>query len=186
MTSDTRIKIAVASRNPVKIEAAQRGFEKMFAGAVLEIISQEVPSGVSIQPRGTDEIMRGALNRANNVREVVPDTDFWVGIEGGVDDYEDEMSVYAWIVVLSERQCGKGRTGTFFLPEAVAELIRGGMEMGDADDIVFGRSNSKQANGAIGLLTGDVIDRTGYYEPAVIMALIPFKNPGLYPPALEK
>jgi inosine/xanthosine triphosphatase len=158
----------------------------MFPGIKVEIISQEVPSGVSIQPRGTEEIMRGALNRANNVREAKHDANYWVGIEVGVDDYMDEMSVYAWIVVLSEHQCGKGRTGTFFLPEAVAELIRDGMEMGDADDIVFGRTNSKQANGAIGLLTNDVVDRTGYYEEAVIMALIPFKNPELYPPNIEQ
>jgi len=29
------------------------------------------------------------------------------------------------------------------------------------------------------MLTGDVIDRKGYYIQAVILALIPFKNPGL-------
>ena len=75
---------------------------------------------------------------------------------------------------------GKGRTGAFFLPESVANLVRHGKELGEADDIVFGRSNSKQANGAIGILTGDVVDRTQLYEQAVILALIPFKNPQLY------
>jgi non-canonical (house-cleaning) NTP pyrophosphatase len=54
------------------------------------------------------------------------------------------------------------------------------MELGAADDLYFGRSNSKQANGAIGLLTGDVLDRVRYYEQAVIMAFIPFKNQKLY------
>ncbi len=182
MESASHIQIAVASLNPVKIESARRGFEKMFPGAALDVLSLEVPSGVSRQPRGTDEIMQGALNRARNARTAVPEAAYWIGIEGGVEDVGDDMAVFAWIVVLSDRQCGKGRTGTFFLPEAVAELVRDGMEMGDADDVVFGRTNSKQANGAIGLLTDDVIDRTGYYEPAVIMALIPFKNPDLYPP----
>jgi non-canonical (house-cleaning) NTP pyrophosphatase len=38
----------------------------------------------------------------------------------------------------------------------------------------------KQANGAIGILTGDVIDRTELYQHAVILALVPFKNDGLY------
>ena len=59
--------------------------------------------------------------------------------------------------------------------------MRQGLELGQADDIVFGRSNSKQANGAVGILTDDVIDRAQLYEPAVIFALIPFKNPDLYP-----
>jgi non-canonical (house-cleaning) NTP pyrophosphatase len=58
--------------------------------------------------------------------------------------------------------------------------VRQGMELGDADDAVFGRSNSKQANGAVGILTGNVIDRAELYEQAVVLALIPFKNPELY------
>jgi non-canonical (house-cleaning) NTP pyrophosphatase len=42
--------------------------------------------------------------------------------------------------------------------------------------MVFGRSNSKQQNGSVGILTHDVIDRTAYYVHAVILALIPFVN----------
>ena len=80
-------------------------------------------------------------------------------------------------------QTGVGTAGAdeFFLPEKVAELVRQGVELGEADDRVFSRNNSKQGNGAIGLLTDDAIDREGLYVPAVIFALIPFKNPELYP-----
>jgi non-canonical (house-cleaning) NTP pyrophosphatase len=53
------------------------------------------------------------------------------------------------------------------------------MELGEADDLVFGQINSKQQNGAIGILTNDLIDRESLYRPAVIMALIPFLNPTL-------
>jgi non-canonical (house-cleaning) NTP pyrophosphatase len=80
------------------------------------------------------------------------------------------------------RRSGSGRTASFLLPEAVASLVRQGKELGEADDLVFERSNSKQENGAVGILTGDVIDRAALYEPAVVLALIPFKNPDLYPP----
>jgi non-canonical (house-cleaning) NTP pyrophosphatase len=90
------------------------------------------------------------------------------------------MEAFAWVVVLAGQKVGRGRTGTFFLPPRVAELVRAGKELGEADDIVFGRSNSKQENGAVGLLTGDVIDRAGFYEHAVILALIPFKTPELF------
>jgi len=85
-----------------------------------------------------------------------------------------------WVVVRSGDRVGKARTGTFFLPAPVADLVRQGKELGEADDIIFGRSNSKQENGAIGLLTGNVIDRTQLYEHAVVLALVPFKNVGLY------
>jgi non-canonical (house-cleaning) NTP pyrophosphatase len=84
------------------------------------------------------------------------------------------------VVVLSGDKIGKARTGAFFLPPAVARLVNEGIELGEADDMVFGRTNSKQKNGAVGLLTGDVIDRRLYYEQAVVLALIPFKNPDLY------
>ena len=74
----------------------------------------------------------------------------------------------------------KARTGTFFLPNELVKLIKDGKELGEADDIVFKRSNSKQENGAVGILTGDVIDRTKYYTEAVVLSLIPFKNIDLY------
>jgi non-canonical (house-cleaning) NTP pyrophosphatase len=83
-------------------------------------------------------------------------------------------------VVDKNGNLGKGKTGTFILPEKVAELIRQGEELGIADDKVFGATNSKQKNGAIGILTGDVLTRAGFYSDALIMALIPFKNPDLY------
>jgi non-canonical (house-cleaning) NTP pyrophosphatase len=84
------------------------------------------------------------------------------------------------VAILSGDQLGKGCTGRFALPPRVAELVHQGKELGVADDIVFGRTNSKQENGAVGLLTENIIDRAAYYEQAVILALIPFKNPLLY------
>ena len=68
----------------------------------------------------------------------------------------------------------------FNLPKKISELIDSGMELGDADDIVFNRKNSKQNNGAVGILTGNLIDREKYYTHAIIMALIPFNNMDLY------
>lgn len=173
--------IIVASINPVKIQAALLGFQHMFPKIPLDIRGISVSSGVSRQPMSDNETYRGALTRARQAAYIEPQSDFWVGIEGGIEPIEDEISSFAWVVVCSQNQMGKGRTSTFFLPEKVAQLINQGYELGDADDIVFGRQNSKQENGAVGLLTGDVIDRVALYEQAVIMALIPFKNTELYP-----
>lgn len=173
--------VVVASKNPVKVRAVQMGFERMFPGQNFEYQMTSVESGVSNQPFSDEETLLGAYNRANAARVKTPGADYWVGIEGGVENHQVELAAFAWIVVLSKDQSGKGRTGAFFLPPAVTNLIRQGLELGEADDIVFGRSNSKQENGAIGLLTGDIIDRAKLYEQAVIFALVPFKNPELYP-----
>jgi inosine/xanthosine triphosphatase len=173
--------IIVASQNPVKIEAALCGFQRMFPNQEFAVQTVSVPSGVSSQPRSNAETLQGAVNRAVEAAHQLPEADFWVGIEGGVEETEKgEMTAFAWVAVCDLRQMGRGRTGTFYLPPAVAELLHQGKELGEADDIVFGRINSKQENGAVGLLTGDVIDRAQLYEHAVILALIPFKNKELY------
>ncbi|MGK0308683.1 MAG: non-canonical (house-cleaning) NTP pyrophosphatase, partial [Urechidicola sp.] len=41
-------------------------------------------------------------------------------------------------------------------------------------------SNSKQKNGAVGILTGNLIDRTQFYVEAMVLALIPFLNKEIY------
>ncbi len=175
------IKIVVASTNPVKIKSTEIGFTRMFPGETFVISGVPAASEVPDQPMSDEETVKGATNRANNISRLKPEADYWVGIEGGLQLIDEELSAFAWVVVKSrDGKIGKGRTGSFFLPPKVAELIRQGKELGEADDIVFGTNNSKQANGAVGILTGDVLTRTTFYEPAVILALIPYKNPKLY------
>jgi inosine/xanthosine triphosphatase len=169
--------IVVASTNPVKIQAALNGFRQLFASEQFEARGISVPSGVSAQPMSNAETLQGALHRVEAARRATPDADYWIGIEGGCEDSAEGMTVFAWVVALDGvGKIGKSRTATFFLPQEVSELVRQGMELGDADDAVFGRKNSKQQNGSVGLLTEDVITRLTYYEQAVILALIPFKN----------
>ena len=90
------------------------------------------------------------------------------------------MEAFAWIVINGKDISGKAQTSTFQLPPKIVELINQGVELGHADDLVFKRNNSKQGNGAVGILTHDIIDRVEYYRHAVILALIPFVNSELY------
>lgn len=174
-------KIVVASKNPVKLAAVHEAFARMFPAESFEMEGVAVPSGVRDQPHGREETRRGAVQRAA-ASAAASLGDFSVGIEGGVEENDEGMEAFAWIVVRSAGgRMGTARSASFFLPPAVAALIKQGKELGEADDIVFGRVNSKQENGAVGLLTDNAIDRKGYYREAVIMALIPFKNESLYP-----
>ena len=173
--------VVVASKNPVKIEATKVGFEKMFPGEGFSFRGESAPSGVSDQPMTDEETFTGASNRVKNLAEVMP-ADYWVGIEGGLQVREQgEMEAFAWVVIRDkDGAVGKSRTATFFLPTEMARLVAEGMELGTADDIVFGQTNSKQKNGTVGNLTEGVITRSSYYSEAVVLALIPFKNPSLY------
>lgn len=174
------MRIVVASKNPVKINATKLAFEKMFPGVTYSLDGINFPSGVADQPMTDNETLTGALNRATKARAAEPNADFWVGLEGGLEEKNNVMEVFAWIIVLSKDKIGQSRTSTFELPEKIADLIRGGMELAHADDKVFGRANSGHENGSVGLMTSDVVTRTTYYEQAVILAFIPFKNPEFY------
>lgn len=173
------IKVIVGSKNPVKINCTELAFKKVFPTHQIIVRGVSVPSGVSDQPMTDAETLRGAVNRTQKAK-----TDFranyWVGIEGGIEDKTTTMEAFAWVTILSKSQKGQARTAAFQLPPKIQELVRQGIELGVADDMVFGRSNSKQSNGAVGILTKDLINRTAYYEPAVVLALIPFINPDLY------
>lgn len=171
--------VIVASQNPVKIDAAEQGFKRIFPGEAFTFRGCSVPSGVNTQPMTHEETARGALNRAQNAAQAFPDAVYSMGIEGGVQVVNTQLEVFAYIVVLRDGRIGKAQTGVFTLPREVAQLVQQGMELGEADDRIFGRSNSKQQNGSIGILTDDALTRTEYYVQAVIMALIPFKQPHL-------
>ncbi len=172
--------IVVASQNPVKAAAVLSGFARMFEDETFTVESVVVESGVQDQPLSDQATRQGAQNRAEKARLTSPAADYWVGIEGGCDTQDGVMMAFAWVVVLSEKGHGSARTAHFNLPHQVKTLVESGMELGDADDQVFGRENSKQKSGAVGLLTGDVVTRKSLYEQAIILALIPFKQPELY------
>ena len=166
------------------MNAALRGFQRMFPEESFTVEGVAVPSGVSDQPHTDTETCKGAWNRADRASQERPDADFFVGLEGGIEAQGADMASFAWVVVKSNSGLfGKAKTATFFLAPPVAALIRQGKELGEADDIVFGQTNSKQANGAVGLLTDNAVDRAAYYSDAVLFALIPFKKRELYFPS---
>lgn len=189
-------RVVVASRNPVKIEASRLGFQRAFPERSFRVDGVAVDVEISDQPLSDEETRRGARLRVAAAASAVPEAPFWVGIEGGVaplssvdgiseehQDREERLVAFAWVAIRSRTssRLGESRTGTFQIPPAVAALVRGGEELGVADDIVFGEKDSKRARGAVGLLTRDAVDRTGLYAPAVVFALIPFLRPEHFP-----
>ncbi|MEN7551058.1 inosine/xanthosine triphosphatase [Rapidithrix thailandica] len=174
-------KIIVASKNPVKVNATQQAFVRMFPDEQFEVMGCEVESGVNDQPFSNEETFKGAVTRARNAQGKYHEADYWVGIEGGVEKSNHGMLAFAWIYVISkDEQTGQSKTGAFYLPKEVVYLVEQGIELGKATDAVFNQDNSKQKGGAVGVLTHGELDRTEYYQHAVVLALIPLVNPKLY------
>ncbi|CAI7913782.1 unnamed protein product [Closterium sp. NIES-54] len=264
---NSRRRVVVASRNPVKINAAGEALRRLFPHESFELEGFPADSGVSDQPMGDAETLAGARNRLLHVARssAAEGADFVVAIEGGVEwcRFSDppQLMCFAWAVVLStsaraddeaeadgavvggsgegggaapgagngRQQQGRGvgeatgggggeglagrrggaalggvnggrggggslgggggnaisgetraRTAAFMLPPPLAELVQGGMELGEATDEVFCQEGSKSRGGTVGYLTNGEITRQTYYEHAITLALIPFVHPSLY------
>lgn len=172
-----RLRIAIASANPVKVDAARKAFSTLFPATAVELDSVAVESGVSDQPMSDAETRKGARNRALHASQVMSDADFSVGMEGGIEVVDEQLMAFAWMVVRSkDGQASEARSVTLPLPPAVRELVDNGLELGDANDRVFATVNSKQGGGAYGLLTDGRYTRESVYEQTLIIALTPFVN----------
>lgn len=179
------MRVVVASRNPVKLNAVREAFAVQFPRSSLELISADVNSGVSEQPSTDEETRAGARNRASGAAAAVPDADFWVGLEGGIQVIDEQLMAFAWMAVRGvDGDICESRSVTLPLPPAVRRLVEQGLELGDANDRVFSTINSKQEGGAYGLLTGGRYTRESVYTQTMIIALVPFVHE-LYPNAAK-
>jgi inosine/xanthosine triphosphatase len=172
-------RIAVGSTNPVKLGAARSVLSALAPNASFDAIS--VASGVPDQPWGDEETIRGATTRAGAARDALG-ADLGIGIEGGVVSHDDgSLSTCAWAVVV-DRTGKKGVGGSLAmpLPPAVAALIRDGVELGHAMDIVSGTHNTKHGAGAVGILTAGLVDRQRAYEIILTYALAPWLGAALW------
>jgi inosine/xanthosine triphosphatase len=170
--------VVVGSTNPVKIAAAAAVLERTGSRARVDGIS--VPSGVRDQPEGDDETIRGATQRARAALDAT-DADLAVGIEGGIVEEYGHMRTCAWAAVVSrDGRVGVGGSLAMPLPDRVAALVRGGVELGLAMDRVTGGHDTKRGSGAVGILTAGLVDRQRAYEALVTYALAPFLSADFY------
>jgi inosine/xanthosine triphosphatase len=170
--------IAVGSTNPVKIAAVQVVTARAFPTAT--VISLSVDSGVSEQPWGDTETRQGALNRAQAALAAT-DADLGVGLEGGLVETELGLMTCAWCTIVdSDGQIGVGGGVHILVPSSVAHALRAGSELGPAMDQLSGQQNTKQAQGAVGILTDGLSNRQLAYEQLVAMALAPFVRAEYY------
>lgn len=184
------LRIAIASGNPVKRRATLEAVRVALGQKDVSALTVEVDSGVPDQPFGDEQTLAGARNRADAARTIMPDADLWVGLEGGVVERDGALECLAWSVVLGagpngELIRGESRTATYVLPAEIADLVRAGVELGEATDRVFGAIDTKRSTGTVGPLTGGVIDRVAYYAHATVLALVPFRNVALTFPSVS-
>ncbi len=182
MNKEIKTKVVIGSKSPVKEEAVRRGFQTLFPEINFVFECVKADSGISDQPMSNDEIRSGALGRIKHARTLSPDADFYVGLEGGVEEMYGDLYNYGWVIIESKHnKTGAGRTFSFALPQSIRHLIiHEGLEQSHATDKILAKSGTKTGTGTIGPLTNDSITYIDWYIPAVIGALVPFLNKDLY------
>ena len=172
------MKIAVGSKNPLKLEAVKIILKKLYPEA--EYVPVEVDSGVSHTPLTNEETIAGARRRAKEAMDLAR-ADWGVGLEGGMARVGDRWFSGVWCVIRAGEEESLGGGVHFELPPSVCRgILEESREMGDCLDELTGLKMTKQRMGAEGILTGGRIDRLRTFQNAVIFALAPYLNPLYY------
>lgn len=172
------MKIAVGSTNPIKVAAVGEMITRKWPHA--EIVSLDVPSGVSSMPMSDSETFIGAKNRAHAALSAAQ-ADLGIGLEGGVNPEEHGLVLMGYVVVVDGNgRCGVGGAARLPLPEHIAARVNAGEELGDVMDDVLNEENIKQKGGAVGALTAGLVMRQDTFAIGVAYALAPFVAEELY------
>lgn len=183
-----KIFVAVGSTRSPKLDAVREALaaigSRLDGDAQFEIVGEAVPSGVRHTPLSRDEIMKGARQRAEALigiaRENHKPWKYFVGLEGGIDIIHERGHRWAFLENWAYVADGTGResfgqSGAVLLPEPlVKSVVDEGIELSEAIDAFAGGRGIRDAQGAWGVLTGNLITRRDAFRVAVINAFAPF------------
>ncbi|WP_306056635.1 inosine/xanthosine triphosphatase [Natronococcus wangiae] len=162
--------VAVGSTNPVKVDAVERTLERYEP----TVTAVAVDSGVAEQPWSIAETVTGAETRARRALEVTG-ASYGVGLEGGVARLEgvSGLSLIMWGAATDGERMERGSGPTLRLPDRVAGRLEDGEELGPVMDDVLGREGIAESDGAAGVLTNGLTDRTRALGEAVACSVGP-------------
>ncbi|OGP84518.1 MAG: hypothetical protein A2Y95_11065 [Deltaproteobacteria bacterium RBG_13_65_10] len=183
-------RILVGSLNAPKVDAVREAFVAYFAD--VDVRGVEVASGVPDQPIGWEEIVTGAVNRAERAF-AAGHCDLGIGYEDGlvaVPLTRTGHVNFGCCAIFDGKRHAFGFSSGFEYPgECTKRGVEMGIPVGDTFDEVFAAATgaappeggpSSRTVGNVGKLTGGKMVRREYTRHAVICALIQLRHPGLY------
>ena len=166
------MKIVVGTKNKAKLDACKVVFDEAYGLDGYEIEGLEVDTGVSVMPMTNQESYLGAHNRLIAAKELRPNGDIFVGLEGGVEEGSgDGLYLLGWAVVMAAKsgKIGVGHSGGVRLPHIIAEELKNGKELGPLVQAMTGDVNNeiRHSLGTNGLLTEGLYPRNREFEDAL-------------------
>jgi len=172
----------LASTSPAKVDAVRAAIERIekidpaFQKSTLRTLS--AGDAAPAMPMTDAETLNGARARAAAAARTATAPFLAIGLEGGLSS-EPLVTLTSWAAVTDGTRWGFGSGGRIVLPDAVAEQVRAGRELGDVIDEMAG-ANIRGTRGAWGWLTRDLVGRRHALLTATLAALAPFYNKELY------
>mgnify|MGYP001570777324 CR=1 FL=1 len=177
------MRINIASKNPIKIEAVRETLVSYPDLANYEIVGIETNSGVNEQPKSLEETVQGAISRA---KAVFNGCIYSFGIESGlmaVPQTKTGSMDFCVCAIYDGKNYHLGLSCAFEFPTKVTQMIHeDGIDANEAFYRCGLTSNRKigSSEGAIGMLTRGRMSRKDYTKQAIQMALIHLENRELY------
>ncbi|HSU80705.1 MAG TPA: DUF84 family protein [Candidatus Angelobacter sp.] len=149
------MKISLGTLNPAKRQATEESSPPNS-----EILTFDVPSGVSNQPVGDEETLEGAINRARAALKQDPSAEVGVGLEGGVMWIGPTLYLCNWGALVTRDDVVLTASGARIpLPEPIVVGLKEGLELGDVMDRYAQTKGVRLHQGAIGILTNGAVTR---------------------------
>src|SRR5437867_5470237 len=165
--------IVVGSTRAPKLEAVRRALAAVAPAAPgwhsAEILSRDVGPVAPAMPLSLGALLDGARMRAERAfteaRAAGQPADLGVGLEGGIDVKEDGRGrrgyLMSWAYVTDGVRGAHGCGGAVEVPpRLLAEVVDRGVELGDAVDAFADQTDVRSRQGAWGVLTRGLMDRT--------------------------
>ncbi len=188
-----KVYVAVGSTRRPKLNAVWESLS-IFGPALdpnvqFDVVGVEIESGVGHTPASREELMRGARQRADALVRIARERHepwrYFIGLEGGLDVVEENSSrrvfLESWAYVSDGARGAFGCSGGIEVPAALAdEVLNRGVELSAAIDKFVGGKGIRDAQGAWGVLSSNLITRQDAFRVAVVSAFAPFFNKDLY------
>jgi inosine/xanthosine triphosphatase len=186
--------LAVGSTRGPKVEAVRRVLAQLTdrAGdlARAEVVAVDGTGGLPPMPLSLDELLDGARSRAHLAIEALEaegrKADIAVGLEGGIDLRRSDPHgrrgfLMSWAYVTDGKRGAHGCGGAIEVPRSLLDrVVTDGVELAEAVDAFAREHDVRSRQGAWGVLSGGLFDRTRSFEIALINAFAPFYNAGAY------
>ena len=177
------MKINIGSKNKAKVDALKEILKEYPDFVNAEVISKDVTTGVTDQPKSLDETIMGSMNRAKNC---FGGCDYSVGLESGLMKVPETKTGYmdfSACAIYDGKNFHLGLSSAFEYPLKLTKLVLGkGLDVSAAaKELGFTKSDKLGAEeGMIGILTKGRLNRKEYTKQAIRTALIHLENIKLY------